>query len=199
MTATQDSDEDLERTLPAGGSGRHSTEPPAALDRSGFRSLYATTARAVHGVLLAHIAPAAADDLLQDVYLIAWKDRAKLEQVEQPIAWLCAVARNLAHKHLRRAGNSREQAESQLDPPDLDQTGMQPAKDTQEPGRGSMILRALRELPEPYNELLGLRLVEGLSGPSIASATGRSHETIRVQLVRGMELLRERLRREGLT
>ena len=44
---------------------------------------------------------------------------------------------------------------------------------------------------------LGLRLVEGLSGPEIAARTGLTHGSVRVNLHRGMSLLRPLLAAEG--
>ena len=38
-----------------------------------------------------------------------------------------------------------------------------------------------------------LRLVEGMSGPEIAAQVGLTPESVRVNLFRGMKLLRERL------
>jgi RNA polymerase sigma-70 factor (ECF subfamily) len=38
-----------------------------------------------------------------------------------------------------------------------------------------------------------MRLVEGMSGPEIAEATGLTPESVRVNLCRGMKLLRGRL------
>jgi RNA polymerase sigma-70 factor (ECF subfamily) len=55
------------------------------------------------------------------------------------------------------------------------------------------VLAALRALPEAYQETLILRLVEGMSGPEIAEQTGLSPGSVRVNLHRGMKLLRERL------
>ena len=43
-----------------------------------------------------------------------------------------------------------------------------------------------------YREL-ALRLVEGLTGPEIAARTGLTPGSVRVNLCRGMKLLRERL------
>jgi RNA polymerase sigma-70 factor (ECF subfamily) len=55
----------------------------------------------------------------------------------------------------------------------------------------------LRSLPEAYRETLTMRLVEGLTGPEIAEATGLTAGSVRVNLCRGMELLRELLKQEG--
>jgi RNA polymerase sigma-70 factor (ECF subfamily) len=57
----------------------------------------------------------------------------------------------------------------------------------------AQVLAALRALPEAYQETMILRLVEGLTGPEIAEQTGLSPGSVRVNLHRGMRLLRERL------
>jgi RNA polymerase sigma-70 factor, ECF subfamily len=56
-------------------------------------------------------------------------------------------------------------------------------------------LETIRTLPEAYRETLVLRLVEGLTGPEIAGRTGLTAASVRVNLHRGMKLLRERLGR----
>jgi RNA polymerase sigma-70 factor (ECF subfamily) len=56
-----------------------------------------------------------------------------------------------------------------------------------------MILAVVQGLPEAYREPLILRLVEGMTGPEIAERTGLTHGSVRVNLCRGMQLLREKL------
>ena len=60
------------------------------------------------------------------------------------------------------------------------------------------VLRAIRSLSEAYSETLTLRLVEGMSGKEIAERTGLSHDSVRVNLQRGMQLLREQLGISGV-
>jgi RNA polymerase sigma-70 factor (ECF subfamily) len=55
------------------------------------------------------------------------------------------------------------------------------------------VLKVIQGLPEAYRETLVLRLVEGMTGPEIAERTGLSSGSVRVNLHRGMELLREAL------
>ena len=50
-------------------------------------------------------------------------------------------------------------------------------------------------LPDAYRETLMLRLVEGLTGPEIAERTGLTPASVRVNLHRGMKLLRTALNR----
>ena len=54
-------------------------------------------------------------------------------------------------------------------------------------------LEIIRQLPDAYRETLMLRLVEGMTGPEIADRTGLTAASVRVNLHRGMKLLRERL------
>lgn len=55
------------------------------------------------------------------------------------------------------------------------------------------ILAVIRTLPETYQETLILRLVEGMTGPEIAEQTGLTPESVRVNLHRSMQQIRERL------
>ena len=62
------------------------------------------------------------------------------------------------------------------------------------------VLNLIRQLPEAYREPLILRFVEGMTGPEIAGRTGLAPASVRVNIHRGMKLLRERLNgkvREG--
>ena len=54
-------------------------------------------------------------------------------------------------------------------------------------------IAAIQELPEAYRETLAMRLIAGMSGPEIATITGLTPDSVRVNLHRGFRLLRERL------
>ena len=56
-----------------------------------------------------------------------------------------------------------------------------------------LVLDLIRKLPEAYQETLVFRLVEGMTGPEIAEKTGLTPESVRVNLCRGMKMLRELL------
>jgi RNA polymerase sigma-70 factor (ECF subfamily) len=65
--------------------------------------------------------------------------------------------------------------------------------------KAAEMLEIVRSLPDAYRETLVLRLVEGMTGPEIATRTGLTPASVRVNLHRGMKLLREKLGfREGL-
>ena len=149
-------------------------------DRAAFEQLYERYARVVHGVLLARVSPDDVEDLVQDVFLNAWRRLRTLRDDGAFGAWLAAIARNRAADHYRRPAIHEEVHE------DL------PAKD-REQSEALAILEAIQTLPDAYRETLMLRLVEGMSGVEIAERTGLTHGSVRVNLHRGMEQLREKL------
>jgi RNA polymerase sigma-70 factor (ECF subfamily) len=60
-----------------------------------------------------------------------------------------------------------------------------------------MAIAAIQSLPEAYRETLMLRFVAGLNGPEIAARTGLTHGSVRVNLHRGVEMLRKKLGEES--
>ncbi|PYQ92767.1 MAG: hypothetical protein DMF97_21220, partial [Acidobacteria bacterium] len=55
------------------------------------------------------------------------------------------------------------------------------------------VLDIVRKLPDAYRETLLMRLVEGMTGDEIAARTGLTPGSVRVNLHRGMKMLREQL------
>jgi RNA polymerase sigma-70 factor, ECF subfamily len=149
-------------------------------DRAAFGALYRRFARMIHGILLAHVPYTDAEDLMQDVFLRAME---RVRELREPAAfggWLASIARRCAFGHHRRI--------RPLDAlPDAVPGGERPDSAAFE------VLGIIQSLPESYRETLVLRLVEGMTGPEIAARTGLTHDSVRVNLCRGMKLLRERL------
>ncbi len=149
-------------------------------DRPAFGLLYSRFVRMVHGILLARVPRSDVDDLVQDVFLLALR---RLDTLRDPGAfgpWLAMIARNRAADYHRR---SRETTELSEDCAVQDPQGAE----------ALAALATIQKLPEAYRETLVLRLVEGMSGPEIAERTGLTPASVRVNLHRGMKLLREKL------
>jgi RNA polymerase sigma-70 factor (ECF subfamily) len=152
-------------------------------DRAAFSRLHERFAPMVHAVLLSRLSPADADDLTQEVFLIAMRRLSDLRDAGALGGWLAAIARNLALSQARSRSRAVPMPESVA----------AEAPDTRLNPEAAEALAAIRALPEAYRETLLMRLVEGLTGPQIAARTGMTHGSVRVNLHRGMALLRERL------
>lgn len=157
-------------------------------DRSAFGALYERYSRMVHGILLARVPRPVAEDLLQDVFLQALPRLASLREVAKFGGWLAAIARNRANDYYRQAKPVEEWNEGVRET-----SGRAGGADVAD---GLFLLEAVRSLPEAYRETLILRFVEGLTGPEIAEKTGLKHGSVRVNLYRGMQMLREKLEKE---
>jgi RNA polymerase sigma-70 factor, ECF subfamily len=150
-------------------------------DRAAFGRLYERYARMIHGVLLAHVPYSEVDDLVQDVFLAAFRKLVSLREPEAFAAWLLTIARNRANDFHRRAHAADELPDNI------------PASGSGEDREAHAALEAIRSLPEAYREPLILRLVEGMTGEEIAARTGLTPGSVRVNLHRGMKQLREKL------
>jgi len=157
-------------------------------DRAAFGALYRRYARMVHGILLARVPRAAAEDLLQDVFLQVLPRLGSLRDARRFGGWLAAIARNRANDYHRRSRPTTEVEEGLENLPAGGRGSRNsPAED------GILLLEIVQSLPEAYREPLIMRFVEGMTGPEIAERTGMKHGSVRVNLHRGMQLLRARL------
>lgn len=149
--------------------------------------LYRLYAPVVHGIAVAVVGHADADDVTHEVFLKVFRRIDELRDPSALGAWVCGVARNAARDWLRRR---RRRPTAELD-------GDEVATDPHDDALAERVLALVRTLPDAYRETLVLRLVEGLSGPEIAARTGLTHGSVRVNLHRGVALLRPLLESEG--
>lgn len=174
-----------------------STEPPAATlvsavlagNHDMFGRLYQLYAPLVHGVLLARLPRSEVEDMVQEIFLHALRKLHTLRDTAAFGPWIAMIARNRAmdfHRGSRETVSLDERTEELRS---ADSSG----------SKAEEILAIIRTLPDAYRETLVLRLVEGMTGPEIAARTGLTAASVRVNLHRGMKLLRGKLGfKEGL-
>lgn len=155
-------------------------ERVVAGDRDAFDEIYRGFAPLVHGILLARVPYDDVRDIVQEVFLKAFKNLHTLRDKNAVGAWLARIARNHAAEYYRHKRPSEELSD--------DLSGRQNPR-----AEANEIMAAIRTLPDAYRESLVLRLIEGMTGNEIAERTGLTPESVRVNLHRGMDLLRKRL------
>ena len=119
-------------------------------------------------------APALADDIVSETFLVAWRRIDDVPDDERP--WLFGVARN-ARLNLERSRRRQQAVVSRL--------AADPADSTDEAdGRRETVAAALSSLSERDRELLLLHAWEGLNRREIAAVVGCSVANVSVRLHR---------------
>lgn len=155
-------------------------------DRDCYGRLYSLYAPLVHGILLARMPRSEVEDMVQEIFLHALRKLPTLRDANAFGPWVAMIARNRAMDFHRKSRETVEVTD--------DIRGSETGET-----RTAEILEIIRTLPDAYRETLVLRLVEGMTGPEIATRTGLTSASVRVNLHRGMKLLREKLGfQEGL-
>lgn len=138
---------------------------------------------------------AEAEDLLQCTFLAAIEGAQRWDAGRPLMPWLVGILVNQARRERRRLrsplgtqlGTQTGEVSSPLAADD-DPTLAAEAHEFAE-----RAARALAQLPQPYRHVLNLRWVHGLPPLAIAHSLGTSPETVKTQLRRGLDLLRQAL------
>ncbi len=149
-------------------------------DDHAFSQFYSHFAPLVHGILLARLPRDEVADIVQEVFMSAFANLHNLRDTTAGGSWLAMIARNRAAEFYRNGKPTEELAENLQSRP-------VPTSEALE------VLTVIRSLPDAYRETLVLRLVEGMTGPEISEQTGLTADSVRVNLHRGMKLLRQKL------
>ncbi|MEO5858593.1 MAG: sigma-70 family RNA polymerase sigma factor [Pyrinomonadaceae bacterium] len=145
-----------------------------------FDEMYRMFAPMIHGIVLSRVPREDADDVTQEVFIAAYKNLNSLRDANAVGPWLTKIARNFSAGLFR--GRRREDELT-----DDIREKRRPENEANE------ILGVIMRMPLTYKETLVLRLIEGMTGPEIAEQTGMTPDSVRVNLHRGMKLLRKEL------
>ncbi len=138
--------------------------------------------------------PAAAEEVVSDVYLQAWQQAGRYDSARgRALAWLLMMCRARALDHLRR----REPAQAHATPdnlrPDLYRDDNDPLNLLLALERGSRVHAALAALNDNARRLLALAFFRDLSHQEIAAHTGMPLGTVKSVLRRAMQELKQTL------
>jgi len=149
---------------------------PQRVDR--VEQLFAEHARAVRAYALRRVDTATAEDVVSDVFVVAFR---RLEDVpETALPWLLATARRIIANY-RRAASRRERLSVELRPLHAGVWSDAPA--------GNALLTGLSRLSESDREVILLVAWEELSPEDAAAVVGCSRATFAVRLHRARRRL----------
>ncbi len=141
-----------------------------------------------------------AEDLTQEAFLRAHRERATLRDPGAMLSWLYQIATRVALDRLRQrtAAAPRESRLSldEVDQPDPGTPSLQQVLEQSE--MGACVQRFLVAVPDGYRSVLLLHDVHGLSGPEISENLGLPLATVKIRLHRARQRLKASLE-EGCT
>jgi RNA polymerase sigma-70 factor (ECF subfamily) len=159
------------------------------LDRAQFRDLFDAERDRVHRFLWRLTRNATdADDLLQDAFLAAWRNRRQFQARGSSTGWLLRTAYRLYLNH-RRKRVRREGLAAQRDAAPLEGDANGAERSDAMDFLVRRVSEAVTRLPEGPREAFVMFRVEGMSVPEIASVVACSPKTIETRIRRATQLL----------
>lgn len=128
------------------------------------------------------------EELTQETFLRAITHADSFDGRVKMTTWLCAIAKNLFISHMRKE-KRRCDAECDELPANTDISGRMDQTE---------IYKAVHRLPEPYREIVLLKIHTDMSFSDIGEIFGRSENWARVTFFRGKEQLRKILEKEDI-
>lgn len=158
-------------------------------DQAAFEQVYRTNVQRVYALCLRMCADAQqAEELTQDVFVRAWQKIGLFRGDARFSTWLHRVAVNVVLQDRRKRGRRRDR---ELGTDDLESYGATTVAAM--PGTRVDLERAIAGLPEGARQVLVLRDVKGYKYREIADMTGVSLGTVKAQIHRARNLVKERL------
>lgn len=130
-----------------------------------------------------------AEELTQETFYQAIRCSDKFNGSCAVSTWLCGIAKNALRTYRRKHPPHEELA----DVPEQNLSLPSAESDVMGSAERVALFRRLHELPEPYREILYLRIFGGLSFKEIGEVQGKTENWARVTFYRGREKLRKDL------
>lgn len=157
--------------------------------------IYQAYAKTVYKYLLSRTRDAdLAEELVQETFYQAIRSIDRFDGSCQISTWLCAIAKNLWLSYQRKHPHM-EQLEDIIDEPGL-ATASAESEVFQNSSRVEL-MKKLHVCPEPFREVLYLRIFGNLSFREIGEIMGKTENWARVTFYRGKEKLRKELMEDG--
>lgn len=135
-------------------------------------------------------------DITEEVFYKLWQQMTEGEDIENPLAFLFAIARNKIIDWYRKKKSLS--LESILSKDEDDETELQivdPEAQTEIniSTEASWIIKALKEMDRKDAEIIELRFLQGLQPQEISQILNTSANSVSIRITRALEKLREKL------
>ena len=157
-----------------------------------FEALYRQHASRLYNLAYRMVGNAAdAEDLLQEIFLLAHRKLGSFKGQSALGTWLYRLATNLCLDHLRSKAARTAQATSSIDEESPSGRRYEPAAPAVQPAISVDLERAIARLPEGCRAAFVLHDVEGLEHREVAEVLGIAEGTSKSQVHKARQRLRE--------
>ena len=165
-----------------------------------FRILYQRYQQRVRSTLYQLCGGEALDDLVQDVFLRAWKGLPQLRQASQFSTWLYRICWNVASDQRRRFAqqrslNSKFRIDTEARP--LQDTQISRSPDLMDLHYQDLVQRGLQQLSFEHRAVLVLHDLEDLPQKEVAQILGIAVGTVKSRLFHARMSLRQYIQQQG--
>ena len=158
-----------------------------------FEAYYDRVYRYVQSMV--HNSPEA-EDLTQETFLRAYKERESLRESGALVAWLYRIATHAAldklRQRARRAPKESDMDVNEIELPDRDSVSLQQGIEQGE--MSACVQKFLADLPDNYRSVILLHDMEELTGSQIAGLLDLPLATVKMRLHRARQRLQAALR-----
>ena len=138
-----------------------------------------------------------AEDLVQETFLKVYKNKHAYREIAKFSTWIYTIAGNLARSELRKRKRRKTFTMSQLSFADNEFTPVDPGKDTEgivfNTYAGEEIMKAIKQLAEPFKTIIILRDIQELSYEDISTILDIPMGTVKSRVNRARLKLQETL------
>lgn len=167
-------------------------------DRLAFKQLYTSYYRSIFGHALKFTKSAdLAEDIVQDVFLKIWENRAMLSEVQHFKSYLFAICKNMTLNLLARASREAKIMEQIIY--GAQKFHLDSENKLQQLEYEKLLLEAIEQLPPQRRLIFRLCKIDGKSYEEVAAQLGVTTGTINDHIVKGNRSVKEYLRRYNLT
>lgn len=163
----------------------------ASGDDRALKDAYERYGSLVYSICRRSADDAAASDITQEVFIAAWRNRARYDPSRGGLGpWLSGITRNKVIDHFRSVSREDRRVDKVKNTP-------QPAEPTQrqleEVTLRMLLVDALDELPERARSVVSMAFFDDLTHVEIAARTGIPLGTIKSDIRRSLDRLRQGL------
>lgn len=164
-------------------------------DHQSFRQLYRKYQQSVRNILYPLCGADLLDDLVQEVFVRAWKGLPRFRGSARFSTWLYRICWNVAADQRRRCARQRSQTQNLALKSDV----AEPGPDLMQLHYQQALQRGMAQLSPEHSIVLILHDLEDLPQKEIAQILGIPVGTVKSRLFHARAIIRQHLLQEGIT